>query len=72
MDNSIFEDVIANFKRFIWKVGISKNPEIQKSRNQPKKKVVFRKNMKILEFSADHFGYGTVENGKILCFSKKS
>ena len=35
----------------------SENPEIQIS---AKKKVVFRKNMKVLEFSADHFGNGTV------------
>ena len=43
--------------------------KIQKSKNQRKKSVVSKK-MKVLEFSADHFGYGTVQNGEILCFSK--
>ena len=57
------------------KAGISKNPKIQKSRNpkiqiSAKKKVAFWKNMKVLEFSADHFGYGTVKIREILCFSK--
>ena len=34
------------------------------------KQILFRENMKILEFSADHFGYGTVKIREILCFSK--
>ena len=52
--------VSRNQKSKIAKIEISaksKNPEIQISAEN---KLVFWKNMKVLEFSADHFGYGTV------------
>ena len=41
--------------------------KFQKSRFQPKKKVVFRKNMKVLEFSTDHFSH----NINFLVFGRK-
>ena len=42
----------------------SENPKIGE------KKSLFREKMKVLEFSADHFGYGTVKIREISCFSK--
>ena len=42
----------------------SKNPKISE------KKSMFREKMKVLEFSADHFGYGMVKIREISCFRK--